>query len=74
MFWLCAPRLFLLALFCWEHSEFKRPTTRPYRRSNCFAPERETSPVFVFVRQSFRDGMTKEIHAAALAGATLCGL
>jgi len=27
MCWRYAPCLFSLARFCWEHSEFKRPTT-----------------------------------------------
>jgi len=62
MCWLCAPCLFLLALFCWEHSEFKRPTITTCQDQTVTTPEKETSPVFVFN------------YAAAMLGAAVCGL
>jgi hypothetical protein len=62
MYWLCAPYLRLWALFCWEHSEFKRPTIATCRLQTVTTPERETSPVFVFDQ------------AAAVLGTALRGL
>jgi hypothetical protein len=49
MYWPCAPFLFSSVRSFWEHSEFKRPTRRHTDYPTVKAPEKETSPVFVFL-------------------------